>query len=304
MNPPSLSDSATSQCAMISSPPPPSRASPVLEAPPILDTGGPSTLVPVLDMNPSTDDYAPPSSNTATSFSQQRRFPNNSIRQRSSNVASVDPEIEFLKTSINACRSTIVQQEADIKRLNENLDIRNKKIMQLESQVGVATTYLSSSNANSPNTQQSLSISQEQLNNLTQSINALQVKLLTLPALCSKNQTVNVFNSNQKNPTSDKSSQTSTADPHDISAAVLDTAGAISARNDPLVTAVSGSEEVPSSEENILTCTLCNLTLQTYAQLTHHLEDMHNDTDNPTYRACSTAAPSVKSPPPSSNQSL
>ena len=197
-----------------------------------------------------------------------------------------------------------MQQESDIKRLNENLGIRNKKIMQLENQVGVGTTYLSSSHTNSPSTLQSLPISAEQFNNLAQSINALQMKLSTLPALCSKNQTVNLFNDNQKNPTSGKSSQTSTADPHDISAAVLNTGGAIAARNDPLVTTVSGSEEVPSSEENILTCTLCNLTLQTYAQLNHHLEDMHDDTENATYQACSTAASSVKSPPPSNKQSL
>ena len=74
---------------------------------------------------------------------QQQKFPNNSIRQRKSNIATLDPEIEFQKATIDACRSTIAQQEAELKRLNECLDLRNKKVMQLESQVGIARSYIS-----------------------------------------------------------------------------------------------------------------------------------------------------------------
>ena len=51
------------------------------------------------------------------------------------------PEQEFHKVALEACSSTIVQQEADIKTLKESLDIRNKKILQLEGQVGVAKSY-------------------------------------------------------------------------------------------------------------------------------------------------------------------
>ena len=72
------------------------------------------------------------------------RYPSNSIRQRTSNVASLEPEAEFQKAAIDACRSTIVQQEAELKKLREGLDVRNKKIIQLEDQVGIAKTYLSS----------------------------------------------------------------------------------------------------------------------------------------------------------------
>ena len=73
----------------------------------------------------------PSASYQGLSTSQSQRFPNNSIRQRISTIASVHPEQEFLKAALDACRSTIVQQEADIKHLKESLDIRNKKIVNL-----------------------------------------------------------------------------------------------------------------------------------------------------------------------------
>ena len=50
-------------------------------------------------------------------------FPNNSTRQKSLNVKTTDPEKkEFLQTSVDSCRSTITQQESEIKRLNESLN--------------------------------------------------------------------------------------------------------------------------------------------------------------------------------------
>ena len=57
------------------------------------------------------------------------RFPA-STRQRGSNIAILDPELEFQKAALDSCRSTIIQQEAEIKKLSEGIDIRNKKIMQ------------------------------------------------------------------------------------------------------------------------------------------------------------------------------
>ena len=51
--------------------------------------------------------------------------PSNSTRQRSSNVNTNDPEREFLQTSVDSCRSTIVQQETELKKLKESAIIQN-----------------------------------------------------------------------------------------------------------------------------------------------------------------------------------
>ena len=71
------------------------------------------------------------------------KFPSTSSRQRSSNVNLGAPELEFLRTTLSSCRSNISQQEAEIKRLHENIDIRNKRIAQLETQIGHASDYVS-----------------------------------------------------------------------------------------------------------------------------------------------------------------
>ena len=66
------------------------------------------------------------------------RFPNYSTRQRSSNIHLDAPETEFLRTALSSCRSTITQQESEIKRINEGLRLRDKRIMKLEAQIGTA----------------------------------------------------------------------------------------------------------------------------------------------------------------------
>ena len=53
---------------------------------------------------------------------------------------------EFLQTSLDSCRSTIIQQETEIKRLKESLGICNKRILQLETQVSFSAEQLSSRN--------------------------------------------------------------------------------------------------------------------------------------------------------------
>ena len=81
---------------------------------------------------------------------QVPKFPTTSTRQRTSNVNLVDAEAEFNKTALNACRSTITQQEVELKRFGESLDIRNKRIMNLESQVGHASELFAARNDSSP----------------------------------------------------------------------------------------------------------------------------------------------------------
>ena len=79
-------------------------------------------------------------------------FPNTMTRQRGSNLATENPELEFHKTALSACRSTIAQQEAELKRLNEALDIRNKRILQLESQLGQACDFYAQRDSPEDNT--------------------------------------------------------------------------------------------------------------------------------------------------------
>ena len=63
-----------------------------------------------------------------------------------------NPELEFQKTALAACRSNIAQQEAEIKRLNECLVIRNKRILQLESQIGHASEFIAARDTSNENT--------------------------------------------------------------------------------------------------------------------------------------------------------
>ena len=112
-----------------------------------MDTSGGSgiTLNPAaLDYIPSVASSSAPQAQSSSATDLTWRFPNVSTRQRTSNVNTLDPETEFLKTFFDSCRSTIVQQEAELKRLNECLDIRNKRVLLLESQVGIAADSLSS----------------------------------------------------------------------------------------------------------------------------------------------------------------
>ena len=164
-----------------------------------------------------------------------------------------------------------MQQEADLKRLNESMDIKNKKIMQLESQVGIATTYLAGSNITASSSQPgSSALFEQHLIKLCESIKELLSRLSNLPDLFSKSQTVNVYNGNQRSSTGEKSSQTLPVILQGDEAMLADAKDALVAHDDPLTT-----EEPLISLENILTCTICDKTLQNQAELNHHLESNH-----------------------------
>ena len=83
-------------------------------------------------------------SNHPSGNPQTPKFPTTSTRQRSSNLNADNADLEFYKTAVNTCRSTITQQEVELKRLNESMDIRNKTIMQLEAKVRHATGLFAS----------------------------------------------------------------------------------------------------------------------------------------------------------------
>ena len=71
--------------------------------------------------------------------SAQVVFPTTAHRQRSSNITLQNPEHEFQQTALSACRSTIAQQETELKTLKDGIAIRNRRILQLESIVGEAS---------------------------------------------------------------------------------------------------------------------------------------------------------------------
>ena len=58
----------------------------------------------------------------------------------------------YLDFVIDTCRSTVAQQEAEIKKLKESLSVRNKRVIQLESQVGEAANQIAGRHSVEPST--------------------------------------------------------------------------------------------------------------------------------------------------------
>ena len=201
----------------------------------------------------------------------QPKFPSNNIRQRKSNIPVNEPEKEFQKVALDACRSTIIQQEAELKRLNECLDIRNKKIMQLESQVGVATTYLSSRDS-SP--QASSPAMADHLNALSSSLALLISKLSLLTDTPAKSTpTVNIYNShgNHARPHMNDKATQSPQIPNSSSTSDLISNDANEVLNDVTASIIAENPNV----EIVLTCTVCNKALESSDQLDLHMESLH-----------------------------
>ena len=179
------------------------------------------------------------------------------------NVAAGEPEKEFQKAVIDACRSTITQQEAELKRLNENLDIRNKKIMQLESQVGSAASYLSSRD-----TGHQSNISTNISDHLTALLTTMNLVLSKL-TLCtdspaaSRSSPISIYNSPcqlSKVTLVDMGTQTDTATINTV---------------DMTVTPIT-RDTVPDNTEAVLSCTLCGKVLESIELLDLHIESTHN----------------------------
>ena len=102
-------------------------------------------------------------------------FPNASSRQRSSNVNVSNAEQEFLRTALNACRSTIAQQESEMRKQKEGLDIRNKRIMQLEDQVGYSSEYIAGRDT-------SKDVTENGLKTVIDKLDRIEHKLSIIPA--------------------------------------------------------------------------------------------------------------------------
>ena len=98
-------------------------------------------------------------------------------RQRSSNINVRDPDKEFLQTALDSCRSTIVQNESEIKKLKEAMDIRNKRILQLEAQISFSASQVASGTAQNITTG---SAADKSTNSLLQSLSKIEDKLHNL----------------------------------------------------------------------------------------------------------------------------
>ena len=208
---------------------------------------------------------APNDQGPHSSTDQALRYPSNAIRQRKSNVAAGEPEKEFQKAVIDACRSTITQQEAELKRLNENLDIRNKKIMQLESQVGSAASYLSSRD-----TGHQSNISTNISDHLTALLTTMNLVLSKL-TLCtdspaaSRSSPISIYNSPCQLPKVTLVNMGTQTDTATINTNTVDMS----------VTTIT-RETMPDDTEAVLSCTLCGKVLESMEQLDLHIESTHS----------------------------
>ena len=200
------------------------------------------------------------------------KFPNNSVRQRKSNVAILEPEVEFQKAAIDACRSTIAQQEAELKRLNECLDLRNKKIIQLESQIGVARSFVASREIHPDISRESASL--DPSTNLTSSLSLLLSKLTkVVDNLTPRTSSVNVYNSSchiSKAVMIDAACQTSSSNQDQFITTDTNTID-----SDEEAETVNEVEAIVDESEAILTCTICNKTAASSSELDNHIEDAH-----------------------------
>ena len=103
------------------------------------------------------------------------RLPNSGSRQRTSNITVNNAELEFNKTALSACRSTISQQEMELRRLKENIEIRNKRINQLEAQVSHATDFIASRETSKDSDEDRLGAIADKVERLAESVGNLRV---------------------------------------------------------------------------------------------------------------------------------
>ena len=223
----------------------------------------------------------------------QPRFPNNGGRQRTSNVPIENPELEFQRTALDSCRSTIVQQEADLKRLKETLDIRNRRIMQLEDQIGIAASYVSSRDGDMRSDRVTGSDSRcENLSQISDKLNNILTKLtMATDQFTSRSQAINIYNttsSTHRQIMNDRHTQTMSDNSTD---------------NNDSIEVHKQIEEDLDVDEIFLQCTVCSKTFNSNSDLDKHIESTHTDPkDNSS--ACPTTGITASSntPQPSSQK--
>ena len=209
-------------------------------------------------------------------------------------MAVSDPQTEFNQTALDSCRSTIVQQEAELKVLRESNVVKNKKIMQLESQIGVATSYISSRDQATPlrdtNLLNDTPATKDIISRLLESMHTLHGKVDTLAAVSQVSAPpVNIYNNTGPGciqTRSNTASQTlAMTDPvSDLNQPVQLIEYTPAA--EPTESSSDTSPTLPSAQtaieetENILACTLCDEVLDSIALLESHLDSAHSNPPN------------------------
>ena len=232
-----------------------------------------------------TSTHCPP---TIVSEPPTVRFPSSNTRQRSSNIAVADPEKEFQKTALDSCRATIATQEAELRKLSESLDIRNKKIIQLEGQISHAASNISAR----PDHPESFSSSSsrpavDRLENYAKQI----IQTLELLAKQCANP-VNNININNSLPWStsqtkaDNGTQTTCEDcgklsnnsgdqnTHNVPTHMSSSPSPMQASPSPSISLLAPSCRSENLEA-INTCTVCGKTFETGELLDKHIELLH-----------------------------
>ena len=201
-------------------------------------------------------------------------FPATAVRHRTTNIGLDNPEAEFQKTALDSCRSTIIQQQSEIKRLSESLDIRNKRIMQLESQIGIAASYMSSRDSNTAKTQVNTDSAKTYPNNNVNndSFALISSKLSELVEKVNKTQQgIVIYN------TSCTPNKSSTTCVNKCTQTDTDASAKTENMNNPAqVEDVEIVMEYEATKGPDLLCTICNKTLETAAALRDHIESSHN----------------------------
>ena len=236
-------------------------------------------------MNPEVAEFVPPCTITIPSNSKQK-YPSNAVRQKSSNICGDNPEKEFLSTALDACRSTIVQREVELKSLKEALDIRNKKILQLQSQVEFAATQ----HGNVSPTEDAPNNSPLIPNKFERCVQVLGDKIDILAAKIASTNSINIHNYGQDKTsvldTGSTASKASQTDYNDFPCQKC---------KHPFITSCDLNLHAESPHDNTRTstgrnghldCNECGKTLPSIAAYNEHLEKVHGSNASFTCNKC------------------
>ena len=222
------------------------------------------------------EEPGPAPSNPSVEKAAVIRFPRIS-RQRTSNININDPEKEFQQTALDSCRSTIVQQESQIKRQNECLDIRNKRIIQLEAQVGIAAARIGSRNAESDDS--SPSTSQTKLEETVQLI-MLKLESRSTAPIININNGLHGHHQNLLSQSRNQSSQTEQCE-EDVQNAHCPECAKTKTQKDSLDTHMKSPHQPPAVSN--FQCNMCEQILLSENELENHNQAIHKENQDLDY---------------------
>ena len=124
------------------------------------------------------------SSNQTASHTERTKLPPLTGRQRKSNVNTVNPESEFLRSQIDTLKGILSQNNEEIKKLKESNELKSRRINQLESQLQFAhhsaLTQTKISEDESENCVKRIDILESNWSSMSKTIEDLSQKIATL----------------------------------------------------------------------------------------------------------------------------